>query len=236
MSDHIFNSTDNHSDQNLQYILENKAPKVIALIVSALIVILFVPLYYAIIWYERFGSDIKRTLINEMFSFICWICIAYLAIGKTGDIFISIFAPLPSWLCVFHAFFKSLTSIALLLTVDSIFLTRYIFIFLIQNPASVEDDFWSTLVSFWITGFSMATQFVYFFWPGLQPVHVYVCEGYFPTSDQELSSKIRWSAVFTLVVSILITVTCFIKIEFHKKKIHSQPVSIQELFMSFTNK
>jgi hypothetical protein len=41
-----------------------------------------------------------------------------------------------------HAFFKSLTSISLLLAVDSIVVARYLFIFRLQNPASFKDDFW----------------------------------------------------------------------------------------------
>jgi hypothetical protein len=227
MSQHLFNVIHNRSIENLQYILDNNPPKVISLLISAFVVILFVPIFCAIIWYERFGNDKKRTLIHQLFAFICWICAAYLAVGKTGDIFISIFAILlPTWFCVSHAFLKSLTSIALLLTVDLILVTRYFFIFWLQNPASVQDDFWCRFLSIWITGFSMATQFVYFFWPGVQPVHVYVCEGYFPSTDEELSSKTRWSAFFTFAVSVSITLVILIKIEFHKKKLHSHAVFI----------
>ncbi len=32
---------------------------------------------YSIIWFERFGSDEKRTLLNMLFSMICWTCIGF---------------------------------------------------------------------------------------------------------------------------------------------------------------
>jgi hypothetical protein len=53
-------------NQTLSYILENSPIKSVSLAVTTLIIVTVVPLYYAIIWYERFGNDIKRTLINQV--------------------------------------------------------------------------------------------------------------------------------------------------------------------------
>ena len=131
----------------------------------------------------------KRTLINQLFAFICWIFMTYLLVGKTGDILISLFAPLPPWFCYLQAYLKSLSSISLMLTIDTIMITRYCFIFWLQNPASVNDDFWKLFLCTWTTGLAMVTQFVYFFWPGWQPVHIYICMDWFPTSKLENKTR-----------------------------------------------
>ena len=34
--------------------------------------VLNIALYYGIIWFERFGSDKPRTLINQLFASVCW--------------------------------------------------------------------------------------------------------------------------------------------------------------------
>ena len=47
-------------------------PKYIAFIVSVLLSLIVIPSLYGIIWFERFGSDSKRTLINQLFASICW--------------------------------------------------------------------------------------------------------------------------------------------------------------------
>ena len=56
----------------------------------------------------------------------------YLIIGKSGDILISFFAPMPPWFCYLHAYIKSLASICVLLALDCIMTSRYMFIFYLQ--------------------------------------------------------------------------------------------------------
>jgi hypothetical protein len=35
------------------------------------------PLLYFITWYERCGSDHKRTLLNKLVSALCWTCLEW---------------------------------------------------------------------------------------------------------------------------------------------------------------
>jgi len=210
----------NQTNLDLELLFENNAPKIVALVTSGVIIVAISPLYYSIIWFERFGNSLKRTLINQLFAFICWIFLVYLTIFKTGDIIIALVAPLPAWICYTHAFLKSLSSIMLMLTIDLILITRYLFIFNIQNPASVEDDFWNCFLCLWTTGFSIVSQFVFFFWPGLQPVHIYVCTGESPSENIPL--KQRWSAIFTAAGSLILVFALLIRIEVHKRKIRPE--------------
>ena len=37
-------------------------------------VIIGPPFLFGIIWFERFGSNLKRTFLNKMVSALCWTC------------------------------------------------------------------------------------------------------------------------------------------------------------------
>jgi hypothetical protein len=47
-------------------------PISIAIVLSVLLSLIVLPSLYGIIWFERFGSDSKRTLINQLFASVCW--------------------------------------------------------------------------------------------------------------------------------------------------------------------
>jgi hypothetical protein len=51
---------------NLLYLLDDGPPKVASMLTSVVIAGVTVPLLYAVIWYERFGDDAKRTLLNPV--------------------------------------------------------------------------------------------------------------------------------------------------------------------------
>ena len=54
-------------------LFENRVSKVFSLAFSWFGSIVCIGMLYSIIWYERFGSDYKRTLINRLFVFF-WYC------------------------------------------------------------------------------------------------------------------------------------------------------------------
>ena len=47
-------------------------PKYIAIFLSVLLSLTALLSTYGIIWFERFGTDSKRILINQLFSSMCW--------------------------------------------------------------------------------------------------------------------------------------------------------------------
>ena len=46
--------------------------KYVTVVIQILLIILSVSVFYSIIWYERFGTDNKRTIVNKFVSSICW--------------------------------------------------------------------------------------------------------------------------------------------------------------------
>jgi hypothetical protein len=44
----------------------------IAIAASVLLSLTLLASLYGIIWFERFGTDLKRTLIDQLFASVCW--------------------------------------------------------------------------------------------------------------------------------------------------------------------
>ncbi len=60
------------TDDYFHVLRENNLYKMICVSLSVLIMVILLPLIYGVIWFERFGSDKKRTLINMLVSSACW--------------------------------------------------------------------------------------------------------------------------------------------------------------------
>ena len=62
-----------HGDCNFfRSLLENYPYRYSTVGLCLAMISVIVPMFYSIIWYERFGSDKKRTIINQLVSEICW--------------------------------------------------------------------------------------------------------------------------------------------------------------------
>jgi hypothetical protein len=66
-----FNFSNNSYHQICKEFLENGISKFLFIALSLFLSCIVLPLLYGIIWYERFGTDTKRTLINQLFGSIC---------------------------------------------------------------------------------------------------------------------------------------------------------------------
>jgi hypothetical protein len=119
----------NFSDISFGYLQEYHYPKLISLTASSLLTILCIPLFYAFVWFEHFGSDKRRTLINQLVSYIWKIVIFYLVVVRFCDAVNSIMGLFSEQVCFILWIIKGACTAAVLTTVNVIMLTRYIFIF-----------------------------------------------------------------------------------------------------------
>ncbi len=53
-------------------LIENNPHRYLTVGLCLAMISVILPMFYSIIWYERFGSDMKRTIINQLVSAICW--------------------------------------------------------------------------------------------------------------------------------------------------------------------
>ena len=144
---------------------------------------LAIPVFmYAIIWYERYGSDKKRTLLNKLASLACWAAIEYYLVAQTLEIVIFLFAPLPAQFCLFTRIVRSSVFIEVLIFFDLITLTRYFYIFWLKNPAGFHDEFWANFFHFWVKMVSVIFMSTFHIVSLHQSLNYYICSGLDPTT------------------------------------------------------
>ena len=165
---------------------------------------LLLPLFYGIIWFERFGSDSKRLIFNRLTSSICWCSMAWIVFAQIPDVSRYLFGPFPEAFCFWHFTLKNAIYVQIALLYDCIIISRFIFIFGFKNPAAFQDEFWSFFLNIWILAFCFFSQFVYLYLPGHQPVIYHLCCGTAPSRNMELSRKINFVLAAIQTASIVL--------------------------------
>ena len=196
---------------------------VAAIALTCLFGIYLVPSGYGMIWYERYGSDKKRILINRVFSSVCWTGIELFALVLPLDIARYIFGPLPLPVCLFQLIHKNVVNIKTLLFCDAVTTSRYLFVFYLKNPSQFKDDFWHKCINIWVVAFCFISQFAVAYLPGRQPLNYYLCVGVDPRSDGGSISDVKKNYVVTttLLLSVAIQVSVAIRFIVHRVKLDS---------------
>ena len=71
------------------------------LIVSLINFVLITPLLYSIVWYEHYGTDYQRTLLNQLVSSTCWNGIIYNLFEIPAEVILELFGPFNKLFCHF---------------------------------------------------------------------------------------------------------------------------------------
>ena len=151
-----------HSSNKTQLfynVFENTISRPITIAVSPVLLVMAVLLAYGIIWFERFGTDQKRTIRNKFVSQSLWVVVVILPMIILSDIFRYTLGPLPAHFCFFQVVFKNYFFTQSLCFLDAMIAARYALIFWTKNPSSVNDDFWGTFITIWIHIFSITANF-----------------------------------------------------------------------------
>jgi hypothetical protein len=170
-------------------------------------------LLYTIIWYDKYGSDQRRTFINMLNTSICWLWIEYCIVVQSTEFIRFMFGPLPKMFCFFKTIVRSAYVSQILMYYDTIAVAKYIFIFWLTNPAAFQDEFWIRFVNIWIKGASLIFNFVWFTKAEHQIINYYICSGLDPTEDFKKDLKVYGVPE---IVSMLINLAIFIRIQVFK--------------------
>ena len=167
---------------------QNRPEKIAAIVVSIILTLADLLLLYGVIWYQYFGPDQSRTLVNWIFSSFCWSCMAALMIG-VSDVARFILGPFPQHLCSVISFIKPAIRTEILLFFDAMALTRYIMIFGRKNPTAIDELFWHRFVCLVVTVASLIINLVQAMMPTQADGTFYVCCGVSPIQDSNLPKK-----------------------------------------------
>jgi len=129
-------------------IYEDRPMKYVGIFSSSVMIVVLLGLCLGIIWYERFGSDLKRILLNRLVSCICWCLVKGMILYWSADVSSYIYRPFPEWVCFMQTILRNSFVTRLIVLFDAIIISRYIFIFHLKNPLHFDDDFWCRFI-FW---------------------------------------------------------------------------------------
>ena len=228
--------TGNGTEDFFSFLMINTPVYIFSVGVCSFNVVVVPFIMYSIIWFDKYSSDKKRTFINMINSSICWMAIEHCFTIQATDLIRYLFGPLPKWFCCLQTFVRNAYITQTVLYIDAIALTRYTFIFWLKNPAAFQDGFWLIFLNIWIKGASIIMNSAWLIKAEHFPVDFYICSGIDPTKDFKHPIKI-YNVV--LLVSVLINLLVYVRIEFYKKKkgnkVGTRSVSVKELFLQEVN-
>lgn len=100
----------NHSQPPTDFFAEafhNGPLKTISIAITLISLVYLVLSGFGIIWYEKYGSDKKRIIINRLLTSICWTGIEFYLVVIPVDVARYILGPLPELVCSFHLVLKN---------------------------------------------------------------------------------------------------------------------------------
>jgi len=171
---------------------------------------------YSIIWYEKYGTDNRRTILNLLISSLCWILIEVSFTIQLTELFRLIYGPFPKSFCFLKTVIRGTFTNQVLLYIDAIAIVRYILIFWLKNPSAFKDEFWCNFISSWIRVFCFSYTTVRYSLPNRQLLNYYVCSGVDPTEDFKKNPAILKGAIE--IISLLINVFVYLRIKIYKSK------------------
>jgi len=199
---------------------QNGPLKSCTLTITIFCLLILIPTGYGIIWFEHYGSDKKRTLINRLFSSLCWTSLQYYVLVFPLEIARYTYGPLPDIICLIHLIHKNAYSVQLSLFGNAVTLSHYLFVFYLKNPSEFQDEFWHTFINIWIVSFGFLSQFTYMYLPGHQPVNYYLCIGVNPEIDGKIFvMKKNYIANVVVLLTVVIQVSVAVRFIIHRVQI-----------------
>ena len=185
----------------------------------------FTPVFYLIIWYEHFGSDHPRTLINLLVNSICWNGILNNLLNIPVDIFLNLFGPMTPNFCLFHYVLKNTILFHLMFLLIFIIIVKYLSIYVLKNPTEIMSYFWNFFLNMSSLGFSFCTQIVFVLLPGRNPINYFICIGTNPRYFEKIPKKIHFVMQSLAPVCITLYIALFIKVKIISKTNLISPLS-----------
>ena len=135
-------TTELASEAFFALLYETRPSKIIIVTLSAALVPINVLLLYSIIWYEHYGVDLKRTIINKSISSLCWTGLMFETVLFAINFWRFTVGPPSYSVCLIRTTLLYTCSLTTLLFIDLNLVARYFYIFILKNPFAAHDDFW----------------------------------------------------------------------------------------------
>ena len=86
---------------------ENRPSKIIGIVLASILPVFACLPAVGIIWFERFGSDLKRIFINKLVSSVFWNILAYFIFVQVPDILFYLCLQFPEQFCFIYLIIRN---------------------------------------------------------------------------------------------------------------------------------
>ena len=186
--------------------------KTVGLTISCFGIIASPLILFSIIWFEKYGNDNKRTLLNMFVSLYCWAVIEFVLFVQVPETARFLIGPLPPFVCRLHAFLRGSIVNVLLLYKNASVTTRYIFIFWLKNPAAFNDEFWCRMLLIWVHICSFLIRGIDDCISTKFSIHYYVCI----CKEPHLTGQPKFNGIMELF-TIALHIFVYTRIYFYKR-------------------
>jgi hypothetical protein len=191
----------------------------VSIVISLVITVLNIVCGFGIIWFERFGCDQKRTLINRLLTSVCLTGIEFYVIILPFEIVRHLNGPFSIGICYFLLLFKNILGIQVALFTLGVSVSRYLYIFYLKNPARFQDEFWHSFVNIWVVSCGIISQSIFVILPGRQPISFYLFGGQDPiVFGSNFDVKNNYFFKVILLFSVVIQTAVALRFIFHRVK------------------
>ena len=224
----------NNTYQHFSGFFEDQISKTIFITISGAINLIGLVLCGGIVWFERNCTNEKRILTNKIVSLICLYALAIGPLMFVTDFASYFFGPLNAHYCFFFHLFRGFIRSQLLFFLNSIVVARYVFIFWLKNPASLDDDFWGTIVGIYGAVLSLVANVALMLLPQKQSIFYYACADLDPRPDYK-HGKLFYPQI-EILATIVIHVILISRIKYYKLTNDNQSHGESSVIKSYLNK
>jgi len=188
------------------------------------------PLLLGIIRYKQFGIRKNRTLLTLLTPTICWINIWQLYLIRTLEVIHFTLGPLPEPVCCFKVTAKVFIISMTILQLDAYVVTRYVLIFCLKNPLSINDTFWNKVITLCTAFLSIIAAATGAFVSSCKKSAFGICNNH-QTEPISLDVSLIYFVVL-IIGSLLLHLVVKIRIWVHEREVKVFPENQLVLFKS----
>jgi hypothetical protein len=187
--------------------------KILSFFVCTINVVFIPVLMWGVIWFDKYGSDQKRTLIDRLTSSMATVAMELTYVIQMTELIRFTSGPMPKVFCFFKTIARATFQDEILLFMNAMAISKYLFIFHLKNPFAFQDEFWCFFINTWVRAASWLINIVKCLSAERQSINYYICTGEDPTKDFKKPAK---TTGIIGILSVLIHIFVFIKIQIYK--------------------
>jgi hypothetical protein len=107
-------------------LFENRTSKTLVILLTVFIDLINLTLSYGIVWYEHYGIDRRRTLMNKLVASIHWTAMVAVPLSQISELPRYFLGPQSIGFCFLQSVFKNSVKWQCLLLLDAVIFARYL--------------------------------------------------------------------------------------------------------------